>query len=551
LTALASAWALGPGLGVASAQRRASCKGLQATIVADKNDRTLVGTAGPDVIVGNALANLIRGGGGDDVICGGGGDDQILGEAGFDRIYGGNGDDALDGGADEDELSGEIGKDSLDGGEGDDALDGGSGDDVFACSVGGGSDVVEGEGGDDLLRFTGSSLPESFDLAANGARFRLSRNVTNATIDAGGVERLVVAPLGAADAVVVGDLSGTDLELLSVDLGAVVGGGADVQVDRVTVSATNAADGVLVEGIRGFVTVRGLGVEVDVRAAESTDELTLNGLGGEDVIDATGLEVGAFRTIFNGGLGDDVFLGSDGDDVVNGGDGDDVALLGPGDDEFLWVPGDDNDVIEGQDGFDALEFNGANAAENVDLAANGGRVIFFRNVASVTMDLNDVEGVRFAALGGADTVVVNDLSGTDVVEVNVDLASTLGGTAGDAQPDTVVAVGTNGDDVAVLAGEGREAAVFGLAAQIGITGVDVLNDRVTVNLLDGDDVCEGSGLAANAIDLAANGGDDDDVLIGGDGNDVLSGGAGDDVLLGGPGLDVLDGGTGDNIEIQG
>jgi hypothetical protein len=52
-----------------------------------------------------------------------------------------------------------------------------------------------------------------------------------------------------------------------------------------------------------------------------------------------------------------------------------------------------------------------------------------------------------------------------------------------------------------------------------------------------------------AIQLTANGGDGDDILIGGDGNDVLLGGPGDDVLVGGPGIDV-NGGDGDDIEIQ-
>ena len=39
---------------------------------------------------------------------------------------------------------------------------------------------------------------------------------------------------------------------------------------------------------------------------------------------------------------------------------------------------------------------------------------FFRDIANVTMDLNDVEGINFKALGGADNIVVNDLSGTDL-----------------------------------------------------------------------------------------------------------------------------------------
>jgi len=62
------------------------------------------------------------------------------------------------------------------------------------------------------------------------------------------------------------------------------------------------------------------------------------------------------------------------------------------------------------------------------------------------------------------------------------------------------------------------------------------------------DVIEASGLSG--IQLTANGGDGDDVLIGSAGNDEIHGGAGDDVLIGGPGQDVLDGGTGNNVVIQ-
>jgi Ca2+-binding RTX toxin-like protein len=63
-------------------------------------------------------------------------------------------------------------------------------------------------------------------------------------------------------------------------------------------------------------------------------------------------------------------------------------------------------------------------------------------------------------------------------------------------------------------------------------------------------VVEASGLGAGAIQLQANGGDGDDVLIGSINNDVLRGGAGDDVLIGGGGQDVLDGGPGDNVVIN-
>ena len=37
------------------------------------------------------------------------------------------------------------------------------------------------------------------------------------------------------------------------------------------------------------------------------------------------------------------------------------------------------------------------------------------------MDLDGVERIAFNALGGADNIVVNDLSGTDVQQVAIDL----------------------------------------------------------------------------------------------------------------------------------
>jgi Ca2+-binding RTX toxin-like protein len=251
----------------------------------------------------------------------------------------------------------------------------------------------------------------------------------------------------------------------------------------------------------------------------------------------------------NGGLGNDTLIGSEGDDLLSGGDGNDLALMGLGDDTFVWNPGDDNDTLEGQGGFDRMIFNGANVAELIDIAANGERVRFNRNIASVVMDLNDMEGIDFNALGGADIVNVHDLSGTDVVEVNVNLAGNGG--AGDAAADTVNVAGTSNDDVILLFGDASGTSVLGLSAQVNITGGEAVNDRVGVQALAGDDVVEASGLSASAIALIADGGTDDDILIGGEGADMLLGGDGDDVLLGGPGLDVLDGGSGDNVVIQG
>ena len=93
----------------------------------------------------------------------------------------------------------------------------------------------------------------------------------------------------------------------------------------------------------------------------------------------------------------------------------------------MWNPGDGSDIVEGQAGVDTLVFNGANMAENIDISANGGRVRLFRDVGNVTMDLNGVEHINLNALGGADNVIVNDLSGTGVTQVNINLARHGGG----------------------------------------------------------------------------------------------------------------------------
>ena len=93
--------------------------------------------------------------------------------------------------------------------------------------------------------------------------------------------------------------------------------------------------------------------------------------------------------------------------------------------------------------------------------------------------------------------------------------------------------------------------MFGLAAQVNITGAEAANDRLTVNTCWATMTWWTPRAWPPARSCSqANGGDGDDVLIGGDGNDILTGGDGDDVLIGGPGIDVLDGGTGDNILIQ-
>jgi Ca2+-binding RTX toxin-like protein len=312
----------------------------------------------------------------------------------------------------------------------------------------------------------------------------------------------------------VDDLSGTDVNAVNVDLAASLGGSSgDGQADRVAVNATNGNDTINVAGNASGVSVAGLHTVVAIQHQDATDELDVHGLDGDDAISAVGLAAQAIALTLDGDAGNDTLaggqgietlIGGDGNDTADGNGGNDQALLGAGDDTFVWDPGDGSDTIEGGDGIDTMVFNGANADEQIDLSANGHRLRFFRTQANITMDSAGVETVDFNALGGADLVTVNDLSGTDVSAVNVDLAGTLGGASGDGQRDRVVVNATNGDDAISVKGDAGGVNVKGLAPPVEILHSEAANDRLDINTLDGTDTVDSGGLAAGAIQLFVN-----------------------------------------------
>jgi Ca2+-binding RTX toxin-like protein len=484
-----------------------------------------------------------------------GGDDTFTGSNGLANLIqitadGGAGNDTLTGGDGNDQLLGGDGNDVVNGGRGNDTAVLGAGDDTFVWNPGDGNDAVEGQDGVDTLQFNGANINEKIDLSANGPRLRLTRDIANVTMDTDGVEVVNIVTLAGADNITVNDLTGTSVTQVNLDLAGTPGSGTgDNLADNVIVNGTNASDTILVAGSASGVTVSGLKSTITIKGSDAAlDQLTVNAQGGDDVVNASGLEAGVIGLTINGGLGADKIVGSQGNDLVNGGDGDDVGLMGAGDDTFVWNPGDDNDSVEGQDGVDTLQFNGANIAEKIDLSANGPRLRLTRDIATVVMDADGVEVVNIAALGGADTITLNDLSGTSVSEVNLNLALANG--SGDASADTVVVQGTNGDDIIVVVGGPGGISVVGLPATLNIVGSEPANDQLTVRTQAGDDVVEASGLTAGGIRLTEDGGDGDDILIGSEGDDNLIGGAGDDVLIGGLGLDVLNGAPGADVVIQ-
>jgi Ca2+-binding RTX toxin-like protein len=195
----------------------------------------------------------------------------------------------------------------------------------------------------------------------------------------------------------------------------------------------------------------------------------------------------------NGGDGNDTLDGGRGDDTVVGGKGADMASLGAGNDTFVWNDGDGSDVVEGQAGFDTLVFNGKDDAtkEQMSISANDarpGRATLTRTQGNIFMDLNSVERIELNALGGDDSVTINDLNGTDVKEVAIDLGAGADNITIEAQTGTelkqvAIDLGVGGG---AAVGDGQQDTVSinapnGLASTVTISNFVVGTDHLVIN----------------------------------------------------------------------
>ena len=522
----------------------------------------LLGAAGEDWITatGNlaALTELTMDGGADnDTLHGGNGADQLVGGTGNDVVDGNQGIDAAQLGEGEDTFH-------WDPGDGSETIEGGAGNDTLEFFGSGANEQIRVAAngarlrftrdvaaitldGDDIERvatttFAGTDTITVDDLAGTDTT---AVDIDLAAFGGGGdthADGVVMLGTVAGDSVTVDGSGGTtlvsglaarvavtggeavdhlDVQGLSGDdtLGAAVGvpgpmpiylyGGEDIDTTRY--SGSEAADtiSVIANGATASVNVDG-SARVDTLA----EQLVVQGLGGEDTIGAVGnllgltaltIDGGADNDVLRGGNGADLLLGGQGHDQVDGNQGADQALLGDGDDRFQWDPGDGNDVVEGQAGNDRLDFNGSGANEQIGVSANGARVRFTRDIANIALDLDDVEQIAYRAFGGADTVTVHELTGTDAAGVDVDLGLFDG--SPDGQADVVVVSGTNGPDVVGATTAGSDVVTSGLAALVRVSRGEAANDTLRIQTLDGDDdvtvAPEVSGLLIPVVDLGA------------------------------------------------
>jgi Ca2+-binding RTX toxin-like protein len=291
-------------------------------------------------------------------------------------------------------------------------------------------------------------------------------------------------------------------------------------VDRtLTITGSNAADDIAISvgAANPNVLLVDFGNDgtVDQQVDRSAfDSLNVQLGNGNDHFTATGVTVPRSSTI-DGGNGDDSIVGTGSDDLVFGGNGNDTinsaggndtvdagagndfviggvghdtATLDDGDDVFRWDPGEGSDDVDGGIGNDVLLFNGANNNETMSLSAVDTRAVFLRSPGSVVMNLDAVEQLDLHALGGADNITINDVTGTSLRQANLDLSGSATGVGSDTQPDVVTVNGTNSDDHVSVSGNAAQVDVAGLAAGVQIRGSSAAElDHLQVNTLDGND----------------------------------------------------------------
>jgi Ca2+-binding RTX toxin-like protein len=329
---------------------------------------------------------------------------------------------------DVDDIASLAGTDLVDGGLGDDIAVLGDGDDTFRWDPGEGSDDVEGGRGTDTLLFNGDGV-ENFtisDSANPDFDVDLLRDLGPVLMELQAVERIELNAFEGDDTV---DASGLtqDTTALIVNGGVgndtatlgpaddrfiwnpgdgddIVDGGDDTDTgDTLEFNGSGGNEEFVIRDLEdGRVELfRDAGsIEMDL---DNIERIELNGLDGNDDVDAAELTQDVRLFVDAGGGDDSVFAGPE-DDEVRGGAGSDIMFGGAGGDTFAFGA----ETGDGTPDFDTIGDYDEAEGDVVDLSESGGLV------SSAT----DAEGLSLT-LGGGDNDQVF-LAGVDSLDdVNV------------------------------------------------------------------------------------------------------------------------------------
>ena len=237
----------------------------------------------------------------------------------------------------------------------------------------------------------------------------------------------------------------------------------------------------------------------------TTENLDVNGQGGNDIIiGSVGLN-GLISLDLDGGEGNDLLIGGDGADVLRGGAGNDtllgnrgndIALGQDGNDLLIVNNGDGSDFLEGGEDIDTVQVNGDNSAgDSFRIDPNGQRVRFRRtNLGLFTLNIGTTENLDVNGQGGGDVIIASTGLAT-LTSLDLD-----GGEGND------LLIGGDGADV-LRGGAGND-------TLLGMRGNDVVlgqagNDLLIVSNGDGSDFLEGGADFDTVQVNGANGSGDD------------------------------------------
>jgi len=520
LAILAAALAAWP----ASAGAAPSCAdGPQAT------GETIVGTPCDDTIHAPRGITAVYGEGGDDTIYGGRGNESLYGGAGNDRLYGGPGDDRPRGGPGDDLLSGGFGADSLDGGAGSDYVRGDATIDYIGDTGAGDTDTISFATGvtpgfPNAGNLGIQNFPEGAD--GRGVFIALGEDFANDGLApaGGGVdsplppakdftsfERVIGTPfsdyiVGTSAAQTIYGGGGADV-LLGKGGGDMLDGGAEgdycheggtlvscefsagelevaprepslVAVGDTYAAGSDSDDEIVASYAPGSppsvsFTVNGSPVG-PFPFPQPPDSIVLAGLGGNDLLSATGFPEST-SIIELGGEGDDQLVGTDAEDVLVDGPGNDLAAAG-GDDDAL-PNNQGTDRLEAGAGDDLFISDAVCEGDVLDGGAGRDNANWAKFGSAVSLDLDSATAELIGAGGlpeceGAPPTALRaleDLEGSDFDD-------TLIGDAGSNQllgrPGADSYFARGGDD-SILANSGDSDAVIDCGAGFDTAQIDI------------------------------------------------------------------------------
>jgi VCBS repeat-containing protein len=325
------------------------------------------------------------------------------------------------GGQGGDTIVGTGSKDAILANGGDDTVHARGGDDSVFVNAGTGSDIVDG--GSETTRDT--LVVSNVVLQSPGNSLDPGDVGDPASTTSGNPSSVPVTFTMTPDATnTVHPTDGTDSP---VDILVTMSGGGQVRADEIEDVRFNLGSGGDTVVLSGDFSASGL----------ATSTITVNGGGGSDTVDASGL-VSPHGVVFHGGGGTDTFTSGAGNDRFDGGAGTDVAVFAGNEDGYQLaydpVSGrltvTDIDTADGNDGTDTLD--GVEQLQFADGPHTLGPVLLFNAANDFVGDFGTIQAavdaagngytVRVSAGAYAETVTISEPVDLTIVGANVGLA---------------------------------------------------------------------------------------------------------------------------------